>query len=125
MAALTQAQIRTFRKNGWTELEIKRIDEDLEARPQTLDLQGSSWQKVFKERLDYIRSKLVLGYKLPEIYLKINAYLTRSTRSPWDYIREAYPVKGGKKSDFAARVAARGKIKRHYQGDYTVRKQAR
>lgn len=125
MAALTQAQIRTFRKNGWTELEIKRIGEDLDARPQAIDLTNEAWKRVFKERLNYIRDKLILGYKLREVQLKINAYLTRSTRSPWDYIREAYPVKGGKKSDFAARVAARGKIKRHYQGDYTVRKQAR
>jgi hypothetical protein len=121
MSGLTQEQIRTFRKNGWTELEIKRIGDDLDARPQAIDLQNAAWKQVFTSRLNYIRARLDDGYKLREVYTKINAYLARNTRSPWDYIREAYPVRGGKKSDFNARVAARGKINRHYKGDYKRR----
>ena len=113
---LTENDIKVFRKGGFTDFEIGMINEGLRERPQTIDPANEAWQAVFKERLNYIRSKLNAGYTLRQIQSKIAAYVRNRDKgqSPWDFLREAYPIKGGKKTDFNKRVEARAKIKEHF-----------
>jgi hypothetical protein len=118
---LTAADKKEFVRGGFTNLEIQKIEHDLEERPQEIDPTNEAWQQVFRKRLDYIRSQLNLHKPLREIYAKLDSYLTVSgKRTPWDFMRELYPIKGGKKADFTARVDARakGRIRTHFKGTY-------
>lgn len=112
---LTSDDIKIFHKGGWTDFEIGTINEDLRLRPQIINPRNDAWQAVFKERLNYIQTKLNQGYSLSQISAKLVAYLMgKKEHSPFDYIREAYPIRGEKKTDFNARVAARAKIVDHF-----------
>lgn len=117
---LTDNDIKVFHKGGFTDFEIGMINEGLRERPQKIDPTNSAWQAVFKERLNYIRKGLNAGATLRQIHKKIIAYVrNRDTgQSPWDFLREAYPIKGGKKTDFSKRVEARAKIKDHFGKGY-------
>jgi hypothetical protein len=121
---LTENDIKVFHKGGFTDFEIGMINEGLRERPQKIDPTNSAWQAVFKERLNYIRKGLNAGATLRQIHKKIIAYVRTYVRnrdtgqSPWDFLREAYPIKGGKKTDFNKRVEARAKIKDHIKDHF-------
>lgn len=109
---LTDNDIKVFHKGGFTDFEIGMINESLRTRPQNIDPTNKAWQAVFRDRLNYIRVKLNAGYTLRQIHAKIVAYVRRGY-SPWDFLREAYPIRGGKRTDFNKRVEAGTKIKEH------------
>lgn len=113
---LTDNDIKVFHKGGFTDFEIGMINEGLRTRPQNIDPTNEAWQAVFRDRLNYIRVKLNAGYILRQIHAKIMAYVRNRDRgySPWDFLREAYPIRGGKRTDFSKRVEARTKIKEHF-----------
>jgi len=113
---LTDNDIKVFRRGGFTDFEIGIINEGLRNRPQEIDPTNSAWQAVFRDRLNYIRRGLDAGATLRQIHNKIISYVRGRDRgqSPWDFLREAYPIRGGKKTDFNKRVEARAKIKEHF-----------
>lgn len=118
---------KEFIKGGWTLKEIERIEQDLEERPQKIDPFNEAWQRVFADRHEYVKKMLLSGLTIRQIHAKIDAYIAGlGIRSPWDYIREVYPVRGGKKTDFNKRVEARvsaqerakNRIQRHFGKAY-------
>lgn len=117
---LTEAEVRAFRRGGLTDIEIGMINEGLRTRPQEIDPFNDAWQLVFYNRLNYIRSQLHIGKSLRQITDKINSFVRAKDRgqSPWDFLREAYPIKGGKKTDFVKRAEARSKIVDHFGSRY-------
>ena len=115
---LTQEQIKVFRAGGFTEFEIGVINENLRTRPQEIDPESEAWQQVFKNRLNFIRSKLNQGMPLGAIHDRIISFLSRQKGTPWDFLREAYPLKGSKRSDFNKRIEARAKVKDHFGAAY-------
>lgn len=114
-----------FIEGGFTTLEIKRYEYDCDTRPMEIDPFSDAWQETFRKRIEYIKGLLHMGIKATRISDKIDSYLMgKSENSPYDYIREAYPIRGEKKSDFNARVearaqTARNKIRRHFGKAYT------
>lgn len=117
---LTNEDIKVFKRGGFTDFEIGMINEDLRLRPQTIDPNSAAWQQVFKARLDYIRTCLSKRMSLGSIYAKIISYSKSKNRehTPWDFLREIYPVRGQKRSDFQKRIDARAKVEDHFGRAY-------
>lgn len=115
---LTREEINEMRKGGLTDFEIGVINENLRERPQQLDITNEAWQSLFRSRLDYIRTSMKQGKSLTAIRNKIITFIQRQKGTPWDFLRDAYPVKGHKRSDFQARARAHAKVKEHFGREY-------
>ena len=115
---LTNAEIKAFRRGGLFDFEIGAISADLRTRPQKIDPNNEAWQEVFRNRLNYIRTQLNRGLTLRQIENKVISYVKSKGQSPWDFLREAYPIKGGKKADFVKRAEARARIVDHFGRQY-------
>ena len=115
---LTQREISIMRRGGLTDFEIGIINENLRTRPQEIDVTNEAWQSYFRARLNYIRTSLRQGKSLREIRNKIISFLQHHKGTPWDFLRDAYPVKGHKRSDFQARIRAHTKIREHFGRNY-------
>ena len=113
---LTNAEIKAFRRGGLFDFEIGAISADLRTRPQKIDPNNEAWQEVFRKRLNYIRTQLNKGLTLRQIEAKAISYAKK--QSLWDFLREAYPIKGGKKADFVKRAEARARITDHFGRQY-------
>lgn len=123
---LTQQEIKIMRKGGLTDFEIGIINENIRERPQNIDVTNEAWQSYFKSRLEYIASMRKRGFSWKTIHDKIISFLQRQQGTPWDFLRDAYPIKGHKRKDFDtryrahinAKAASRAKIREHFRRSY-------
>ena len=95
-----------MRRNGLTDWEIGTINENLRERPQSIDVTNAAWQAYFKKRLDFIAANRRKGVSMKAIHHKIITFLQRQLGTPWDFLRDAYPIKGKKRKDFDTRYNA-------------------
>ncbi len=123
---LTQAQIKAMRKGGLTDFEIGIINENLRERPQNIDITNEAWQAYFRSRLEYMTTMHKQGFSWKAIHAKIITFLQRQLGTPWDFLRDAYPIKGRKRKDFDtrykahmnAKAASRAKVREHFGRAY-------
>lgn len=107
-----------MRKGGLTDFEIGVINENLRTRPQQLDITNEAWQSYFRARLGYIQDGIRRGKSMQAIQSKIISFIRQQKGTPWDFLRDAYPVKGHKRKDFQARAKAHAKVKEHFGRSY-------